>query len=207
MQTSTLSTSSETQSPSTPSPISSGVSATPLIANVSILPPDLPANANMAAAELLYASSPAPLLYASNRNLAIDPKNIGDGDSITILRTTLRSRSSRTSRRASRRSARWRSSATTTSTSWPAGWRWRQGVRARERGARMAQAGCQFGPFPDHPAYVVRFHVSASNITRNGGADLPGIQGTNLGIASASYQKMWLTSGSAREYGREWRAS
>jgi len=42
----------------------------------------------MAAAELLYASSPAPLLYASNRNLALDPKSIGDGDSITILRTT-----------------------------------------------------------------------------------------------------------------------
>jgi len=71
----------------------------------------------------------------------------------------------------------------------------------------MAQAGCQLGTFPDHPAYAVRFHVSAPNITRSGGADLPGMQGANLGIASASYQKMWLTSDSAREYGREWRVS
>jgi len=42
----------------------------------------------MAAAELLYAPSPTPLLYASNRNLALDVANIGDGDTITILSTT-----------------------------------------------------------------------------------------------------------------------
>jgi hypothetical protein len=69
-------------------PLSSGVTATPLVANVSILPPDLPANMPMGAAELLYASSPTPLLYASNRNLTVDPTNIGDGDTITILCTT-----------------------------------------------------------------------------------------------------------------------
>ena len=39
----------------------------------------------MGAAELLYASYPTPLLYASNRNLTVDPKNIGEGDTITIL--------------------------------------------------------------------------------------------------------------------------
>ena len=50
-----------------------------------MLPPDLPANSTMAAAELLYASYPTPLLYASNRNLTVDPTNIGDGDAITIL--------------------------------------------------------------------------------------------------------------------------
>ena len=42
----------------------------------------------MVAAELLYASYPTPLLYASNRNLALDPANIGDGDTTTILSTT-----------------------------------------------------------------------------------------------------------------------
>ena len=52
---------------------------------MSILPPDLPANSKMGAAELLYASYPTPLLYASNRNLTVDPKNIGEGDTITIL--------------------------------------------------------------------------------------------------------------------------
>ena len=69
-------------------PLSSGVTATPRVANVSILPRDLPAKAKMVAAELLYASCPTPLLYASNRNLALDPANIGDGDTITILSTT-----------------------------------------------------------------------------------------------------------------------
>jgi 6-phosphogluconolactonase (cycloisomerase 2 family) len=69
-------------------PLSSGANTTPLVANVSILPTDLPANATMRAAELLYASCPTPLLYASNRNLSLDPMNIGDGDAITILRTT-----------------------------------------------------------------------------------------------------------------------
>ena len=69
-------------------PLSSSVTATPLVANVSILPPDLPVKASMAAAELLYASYPTPLLYASNRNVALDPANIGDGDTITILSTT-----------------------------------------------------------------------------------------------------------------------
>ena len=68
-------------------PLSSHVTATPLVANVSILPPDLPVNASMDAAELLYASCPTPLLYASNRNVALDPTNIGDGDTITVLRT------------------------------------------------------------------------------------------------------------------------
>jgi len=63
-------------------------SSPPLAANVSVLPPDLPANASMFAAELLYASSPTPLLYASNRNLALDPANPGDGDTITILSIT-----------------------------------------------------------------------------------------------------------------------
>jgi hypothetical protein len=29
----------------------------------------------------------AELLYASNRNLELDPTNIGDGDAITILRS------------------------------------------------------------------------------------------------------------------------
>src|SRR5258706_10460355 len=42
----------------------------------------------MTAAELLYSSSPTPLLYASNRNLTLDPANIGDGDTIPILSTT-----------------------------------------------------------------------------------------------------------------------
>jgi len=42
----------------------------------------------MGAAELLYALHPTPLLYASNRNLTVDPTNIGDGDTITILSTT-----------------------------------------------------------------------------------------------------------------------
>jgi 6-phosphogluconolactonase (cycloisomerase 2 family) len=69
-------------------PLSSGVTATPLVANVSILPPDLPANSKMGAAELLRASSPTPLLYASNRNLDLNATNIGAGDTITILRTT-----------------------------------------------------------------------------------------------------------------------
>lgn len=55
------------------------------MANVSILPLDLPANSKMGAAELLYAPSPTPLLYASNRNITVDPANIGDGDTITIL--------------------------------------------------------------------------------------------------------------------------
>ena len=68
-------------------PLSSGVTVTPQVANVSILPPNLPANSKMGAAELLYASSPTPLLYASNRNITVDPKNIGDGDTITILST------------------------------------------------------------------------------------------------------------------------
>ena len=68
-------------------PLSSGVTDTPLVANVSILPPDLPFNNSMAGAEILYASSPTPLLYASNRNVALDPKNIGEGDAITILST------------------------------------------------------------------------------------------------------------------------
>ena len=67
-------------------PLSSGVTSTPLIANVSTLPPDRPNTANMTAAELLYTFSPAPLLYASNRNLTLDPQNIGDGDTITVLR-------------------------------------------------------------------------------------------------------------------------
>jgi len=66
-------------------PLSSGVAATPQVANVSILPLNLPANSKMGAAELLYASYPTPLLYASNRNLTVDPTNIGDGDTITIL--------------------------------------------------------------------------------------------------------------------------
>src|SRR5258706_1366798 len=69
-------------------PLSSGVTATPQIANVSTLPPDSPNIANMTAAELLYTSSPTPLLYASNRNLTLDPANIGDGDTITVLSTT-----------------------------------------------------------------------------------------------------------------------
>lgn len=69
-------------------PLSAGVTATLRVANVSILPPDLPSKANMGAAELLYAPYPTPLLYASNRNLALDPANIGDGDTITILSTT-----------------------------------------------------------------------------------------------------------------------
>ena len=68
-------------------PLSSGVTATPQVANVSILPPNLPANSKMGAAELLYAPAPTPLLYASNRNITVDPKNIGDGDTITILST------------------------------------------------------------------------------------------------------------------------
>ena len=68
-------------------PLSSGVTETPLIANVSILPPDLPFNNSMAGAEILHASNPTSLLYASNRNVALDPKNIGDGDAITILST------------------------------------------------------------------------------------------------------------------------
>jgi len=70
------------------SPLSSGNSTTSIVANVTILPPGLPPNASMAAAELLYARSPTPLLYASNRNTALDPANIGDGDAITILSTT-----------------------------------------------------------------------------------------------------------------------
>ena len=41
----------------------------------------------MAGAELLYASSPTPLLYASNRNTALNDTNIGEGDAITILST------------------------------------------------------------------------------------------------------------------------
>ena len=69
-------------------PLSSGKTETPLVASVSILPPDLPDNAKMGAAELLYALHPTPLLYASNRNLTVDPTNIGDGDTITILSTT-----------------------------------------------------------------------------------------------------------------------
>ncbi len=50
-----------------------------------MLPPGLPANSKLGAAELLYAPYPTPLLYASNRNLTVDPTNIGDGDTITIL--------------------------------------------------------------------------------------------------------------------------
>ena len=63
-------------------PLPSGVTATLLIANVyvPILPPDRPNIANTTAAELFYASSPTPLLYASNRNLTLDLANIGDGD-------------------------------------------------------------------------------------------------------------------------------
>ena len=53
-----------------------------------ILPPDRPNIANTTAAELLYASSPTPLLYASNRNLTLDLANIGDGGTITITITT-----------------------------------------------------------------------------------------------------------------------
>jgi len=63
-------------------------SATQLVANVSILPPGPLGNAKLGAAELLYASSPTPLLYASNRNLTLDPTNIGAGDTITVLATT-----------------------------------------------------------------------------------------------------------------------
>ena len=69
------------------SPLSSRKTDAPLVANVSILPPDLPAGPKMAAAELLHACAPASLLYASNRNLALDPKDIGDGDAITVLST------------------------------------------------------------------------------------------------------------------------
>ena len=68
--------------------LSSGVTATPQVANVSVLPPGLPANSKMGAAELLYAPYPTPLLYASNRNITVDPTNIGDGDTITILSTS-----------------------------------------------------------------------------------------------------------------------
>lgn len=39
----------------------------------------------MGAAELLSASSPAPLLYASNRNLSLNATNIGEGDAIAVL--------------------------------------------------------------------------------------------------------------------------
>lgn len=42
----------------------------------------------MGAAELLYASSPAPLLYASNRNVVLNATNVGEGDTIAILSTT-----------------------------------------------------------------------------------------------------------------------
>jgi len=41
----------------------------------------------MGAAELLYASD-LTTLYASNRNFRVDPTNIGEGDTITILSTT-----------------------------------------------------------------------------------------------------------------------
>jgi len=69
-------------------PLSSGNTSSPLIANVTILPSDLPANASMGAAELLFAPSPTPLLYASNRNLALNPDNPGEGDTITVLSMT-----------------------------------------------------------------------------------------------------------------------
>ncbi|PVG01014.1 3-carboxy-cis,cis-mucoante lactonizing enzyme [Serendipita vermifera] len=46
----------------------------------SIRPPDTDVSAPLAAAELLYAESPTPLLYASNRN---DPHL--EGDAITVL--------------------------------------------------------------------------------------------------------------------------
>ena len=52
---------------------------------MSILPPNI---ASTSAAELFYTSSPTPLLYVSNRNLTLDPANIGDGDTILVLSTT-----------------------------------------------------------------------------------------------------------------------
>ncbi|EJF63677.1 putative isomerase YbhE [Dichomitus squalens LYAD-421 SS1] len=71
-------------------PADPSVPAAPLAANLSIVPPGLPAGASMAAAELLLAeASPAPgsnftqaFLYASNRNVgAQDPR----GDAIAIF--------------------------------------------------------------------------------------------------------------------------
>ena len=70
-------------------PTDTSVRAVPATANVSIVPPDVPAGAAMFAAELLLAEASAapgsnftqPFLYASNRNLGTqDPR----GDAIAI---------------------------------------------------------------------------------------------------------------------------
>lgn len=70
-------------------PADTSVRAVPASANVSIVPPDVPAGAAMFAAELLLAEASAapgsnftqPFLYASNRNLGTqDPR----GDAIAI---------------------------------------------------------------------------------------------------------------------------
>jgi 6-phosphogluconolactonase (cycloisomerase 2 family) len=60
-----------------------GLKHASFVTTKSILPTDTDPSGPLAAAELLYAESPNPLLYASNRN---DPHP--EGDAITVLETT-----------------------------------------------------------------------------------------------------------------------
>jgi 6-phosphogluconolactonase (cycloisomerase 2 family) len=68
-------------------PAISSRQAPQLVANISVKPPDAPANAQMKAAELLYApsvtSGASPLLYASNRD-----ENNAQGDALAVFETT-----------------------------------------------------------------------------------------------------------------------
>ncbi|CAG8743012.1 11554_t:CDS:2, partial [Acaulospora colombiana] len=63
--------------------VATGLKNAAFVKTQSITPPDSDPSAPFAAAELLYAESPTPLLYASNRN---DPHP--EGDAITVLETT-----------------------------------------------------------------------------------------------------------------------
>ncbi|KAJ7636470.1 putative isomerase YbhE [Roridomyces roridus] len=60
----------------------------PILANVSVVPPpsdNPPAAAVFAAAEILYAPTPEPYIYASNRNIAGPEGQDARGDSIAVI--------------------------------------------------------------------------------------------------------------------------